>query len=199
MDIEEKKTVKDEEVIDLDEEKKITVDDIKVYRPIEKNINYRGEWLFVAWAFVYWIIIPKTDNKVKITYNISPDQIHPDHYIGCDQTEVPKKVYKFFLAKVNADISRLDNMMFNLTQNKWLLSIFFNYIEKAKDSGSDEMDDVEEYTEADAAKDREMEQLRIKQMQQNAQSTKNRLSPDKLNKLKNRRAKTKTLKKQKKK
>jgi len=63
-------------------------------------------------------MIPASTKKVKITYNINPENIHPDHFDECETKDVPEKIFEMLMKKVNADISRLDSMMTNIVKNK---------------------------------------------------------------------------------
>ena len=83
-------------------------------------------------GFVYGIIIPEATKKVKITYNIEPDNIHVDHFDEVWSEDIPQRVYEMVMKKVNADISRIDNMMYNIIKNKEFLSLFFSYAEANK-------------------------------------------------------------------
>lgn len=180
----------DEKVV---EQKKFTKEDIVIYKPKTKNINFAGEWLMRLGGFVYGIIIPEATKKVKVTYNIEPDNIHVDHFDEVWSDDIPQKVYEMVMKKVNADISRIDSMMYNIIKNKEFLSLFFSYAEANKTNGNTELDDVQEYTEEDAQKDKQMEQSKIIDAQRKQASIMKQ--PDARNKIKARRAKAKAARK----
>lgn len=144
----------------VDKQKEITIDDLEIYRPINGNINYHGEWLFKIWQLVYGIMVRKTDNKMLVTYNIDPDNINSEYFMLIDESLVPSKVYKLFMQKLNTDIARLDSMMFNLIKNKSLLSLLFNFSEAHKDKWADADFEIIEYTEEDANNDKKLEALK---------------------------------------
>lgn len=179
------------------EQKKLTKDDIVVYKPKTKNINFLGEWVLKLGWFVYGIVIPESIKKVKITYNIDPDNLHPDHFDITDSSDIPERVYEMVMKKVNADISRLDSMMYNIIKNKEFLWHFFSYAESNKTNGNKELAYVKEYTEEDAQKDKQMEQSKIIAAQRKQASVMKQ--PDARKKVKARRAKAKAAKKARKK
>lgn len=148
-------------MVDSKEEKKLTINDIEIYIPNEQNINYHWERIIKLWVFVYGIIIRKKDNKMLVTYNINPDDIHKDHFTLIDKTILPSKVYELLKKKVLSDIARIDNMMYNLVKNKWLLNTFISFTENNEWKWLDVDYDVFEYSEEDARLDKEIEQTKM--------------------------------------
>lgn len=146
---------------DTQPQKQFTLEDIEVYKPIQDNINYHWEWVFKIGGLVYGAVASKKDNKVRITYNIDPANLHPDYFVLISETIVPKKVYELLKQKVYSDIARLDNMMYNLVQNKSVLSMFTKFIGKNMQLGTDDLLELEEYTQADAEADKKLEQSKM--------------------------------------
>lgn len=143
-------------------EKQLTIEDIEIYKPNNANINYHGEWIMKLGAFVYGIIIRKKDNKMLVTYNIDPDNIHADHFTLIDENLVPAKVYTLLKSKIMADVARLDSMMFNIIRNKSLLSTYMNFAEKFEATGAESDYEVLEYTDQDAQADKALENEKLK-------------------------------------
>ena len=141
--------------------KVLTFEDVEVYKPIKDNINYHGEWIFKLGGLAYGAVASKKDNKLKITYNIDPNNLHPDYFVLISETIVPKKVYELFKQKVYADIARLDSMMYNIVQNKSMLSTLTKFVDENKDGGVDTLEDLEVYTQADAEADEKLERAKM--------------------------------------
>ena len=77
------------------------------------------------------------------------------------ETIVPKKVYELFKQKVYADIARLDSMMYNIVQNKSVLSTLTKFVDENITNGTDVLSELEVYTQADAEADQKMEQAKM--------------------------------------
>lgn len=141
--------------------KQLTFEDVEVYKPIKDNINYHGEWIFKLGGLAYGAVASKKDNKLKITYNIDPANLHPDYFVLISETIVPKKVYELFKQKVYSDIARLDNMMYNIVQNKSILSTLTKFVDENIQSGTEDLWELETYTQADAEADQKIEQTKM--------------------------------------
>jgi hypothetical protein len=126
------KKIEDEKIIDLDE----TI--IEVIKPKNVNINYHGEWIVKYGQLCYGLVLRKKDNKVLITYNINPQDLHEDFFESIEQKDLPKSVYKLFQQKISKDMERLDTTMINLVNNKKVLNMFFSFAEEMKVDGSGE-------------------------------------------------------------
>lgn len=126
---------------------------ILIFKPKKENINFHGEWVFQIGAMCYGVMCRKKDNKVMITYNINPDNLHPDHFDRITQEEVPSTIYKMFQQKLSKDIEWTDTTMINLTKNKGLLNVLFNFAEDMKTKGTSELPDAQEYTQEDSLAD----------------------------------------------
>lgn len=142
-------------------QKPLTFEDVEVYKPIKDNINYHGEWIFKLGWLCYWAVASKKDNKLKITYNIDPANLHPDFFVLISETIVPKKVYELFKQKVFADIARLDSTMYNIVQNKSVLSTLTKFVDENITKGTDVLSELEVYTQADAEADQKLEQAKM--------------------------------------
>ena len=141
--------------------KQLTFEDVEVYKPIKDNINYHGEWIFKLGGLCYGAVASKKDNKLKVTYNIDPANLHPDFFVLISEKIVPKKVYELFKQKVYADIARLDSMMYNIVQNKSMLSTLTKFVDENITNGEDVLSELEVYTQADAEADQKMEQAKM--------------------------------------
>ena len=104
----------------------------------------------------YGVISRKKDNKVLITYNINPENLHPDHFDLVFYEDVPKGIYKMLQQKLANDIGWIDTTMMNMINNKKMLSGIFNFAENTQALGKDDEFEVLEYTEADAKADQDM-------------------------------------------
>jgi glutamate synthase domain-containing protein 2 len=106
-------------------------------------------------------VASKKDNKLKVTYNIDPANLHPDFFVLISEKIVPKKVYELFKQKVYADIARLDSMMYNIVQNKSMLSTLTKFVDENIINGTDVLSELEVYTQADAEADQKMEHAKM--------------------------------------
>lgn len=129
---------------------------IMVFIPKAVNINYHGERVFQLGAMCYGVICRKSDNKVLITYNINPENLHPDHFDRISITDVPKSIYKMFQKKLSSDIQWIDTTMMNMIKNKWALNTLFNFAEENKNLWTDEIPEAAEYSEQDAIADKKI-------------------------------------------
>ena len=141
--------------------KLLTFEDVEVYKPIKDNINYHWERIFKLGGLCYGAVASKEDNKLKITYNIDPDNLHPDYFVLISEKIVPKKVYELFKQKVYADIARLDSMMYNIVKNKSMLSTLTKFVDENIENGTEDLTELEAYTQEDAEADRKLEQTKM--------------------------------------